>query len=66
MRKEYNFSKGVRGKFYHSRARLNLPVYLEPDVAEFVRKYAKKKKVDTQQIVNQLLRNNIATAWSIL
>ena len=28
MKKEYDFSTGVRGKFYRQGAKLNLPVYL--------------------------------------
>ena len=35
LEKEYDFSKGERGKFYHPNAQLNLPVYLEPDVREY-------------------------------
>lgn len=66
MKKEYDFSKGERGKFYRPAAQMNLPIYLEPDVAKFVRTYAKKKKVDTQKIVNQWLRNSIETVRSIL
>ena len=66
MRKEYDFSKGERGKFYRPAAQMNLPIYLEPDVAKFVRTCAKKKKVDTQKIVNQWLRNSIETVRSIL
>jgi len=58
MKKEYDFSKGTRGKFYRKNVRLNLPIYLDDDVAEFVRKYAKRKKVDSQTIVNKLLRSN--------
>ena len=58
MKKEYDFSKGVRGKFYNPKAKLNLPIYLDEDVAEFVKKYAKQKKTDSQTIVNRLLRNN--------
>ena len=58
MKKEYNFSKGIRGKFYHPNAHLNLPIYLDDDVAEFVQKYAKRKKVDSQTMVNKLLRSN--------
>lgn len=27
MKDEYDFSKGVRGRFYHLDARLNMPVY---------------------------------------
>jgi len=45
MKKEYDFSKGERGKFYHPNTQLNLPVYLDPEVAEFIRKYAKEKDI---------------------
>lgn len=58
MKKEYDFSKGVRGKFYRPNAHLNLPIYLDEDIAEFVEKYAKKKKVDAQTAVNEILRSN--------
>ncbi len=58
MKKEYDFSKGVRGKFYRHGVRLNLPIYLDDDIAEFVQKYAKQKKVDTQTVVNEILRSN--------
>jgi len=58
MKKEYDFSKGVRGKFYRPAVRLNLPIYLDDDIAEFVHTYAKQKKVDAQTVVNDILRNN--------
>jgi hypothetical protein len=58
MKKEYDFSKGVRGKFYHADAEFNLPIYLEPEIAEFVRKLAIEKQVDQSRIVNMLLRKN--------
>lgn len=35
MKKEYEFSKGERGKFYRPGTQLNLPVYLEPDLREY-------------------------------
>jgi hypothetical protein len=35
MKKEYDFSKGERGKFYRADAGLNLPVYLESDLREY-------------------------------
>ena len=31
MKKEYDFSTGVRRKFYHKDLALNLPAYLEPE-----------------------------------
>jgi len=35
MKKEYDFSKGERCKFYRTDIQLNLPVYLEPDVRKY-------------------------------
>ncbi len=58
MKKEYDFSKGVRGKFYRPNAKLKLPVYLDDDIAEFVERYAKRKKADVQTVVNDILRAN--------
>lgn len=58
MKKEYDFSKGVRGKFCRPKTRLNLPIYLDDDVADFIRQFAKRKKVDAQTAVNKILRSN--------
>ena len=55
MKKEYDFSKGVRGKFYNENARFNIPVYLEPEVENFIAKLAKEQKTNMSQIVNALL-----------
>ncbi len=41
---------------------MNLPVYLDDDVLEFVEKIAKKKNVDIQTVVNQLLKSDINIA----
>jgi len=65
MKKEYDFSRGVRGKFYRPNVRLNLPIYLDEDIADFVQKYARRKKVDAQTIVNKLLRGNKEIIQSI-
>jgi hypothetical protein len=35
VKRECDFSKGERGRFYRHDAQLNLPVYLEPDVREY-------------------------------
>jgi hypothetical protein len=48
MKKEYDFSKGQRGKFFRPNAELNIPVYLEPDVAKVFR---------TSEAVNEALRS---------
>ncbi len=59
MKSEYDFSKGIRGKFYQPEAVFNFPVYLEPDVAAFLSKLAEKKQTDIQVLVNEWLRANI-------
>ncbi|MCB0195278.1 MAG: hypothetical protein KDJ65_25245 [Anaerolineae bacterium] len=60
MRKEYDFSKGERGKFYRPGVELNLPIYLEPDVAKFVYELAKAKNIAIETVVNDWLRQDIA------
>jgi len=55
MRKEYDFSKGVRGKFYRPGLRLELPVYLDDEALAFVQRIARKKKTDVSSVVNQLI-----------
>jgi hypothetical protein len=59
MKEEYDFSKGQRGKFYQPDVELNLPIYLEPDVADFMRELAEKKGTEIEKIVNDWLRKNI-------
>lgn len=58
MKKEYDFSSGVRGKFYRPKAEFNLPVYLDRDIAEFVEKLAAEKNIDRNKVVNKLLKKN--------
>jgi hypothetical protein len=60
MKSEYDFSKGERGKFYRKDAEIQLPVYLEPDVLRYLQACAKDKNVDINDLVNQLLKQDIA------
>jgi hypothetical protein len=59
MKAEYDFSKAEQGKFYRRNAVFHFPVYLEPDVNEFVTELAEKKQIDVQELVNEWLRANI-------
>lgn len=65
MKKEYDFSKGERGKFYRPGARLNVPVYLEPDVQARLAKAAQKRHEDVGSLVNRLLKQEIETAETL-
>ena len=60
MKKEYDFSEGERGKFYHANAELYLPIYLDPKTADFLRKVAQEKGVEVEAIVNDWIKKNIA------
>jgi len=62
MKKEYDFSKGERGRFYKDNSIINLPVYLDSDNLRFVEKIARDKKSDLNTIVNQLIKENIKIA----
>jgi len=62
MRKEYDFSKGERGKFYRPDMKLNIPIYLDEEVSAFVGKIASKKGIDRSAVVNDLLRGDIKIA----
>jgi predicted HicB family RNase H-like nuclease len=59
MKKEYDFSKGVRGKFYRPDAELRIPVYLEPKIVEVFQKEARKSDKSLTTLVNECLRKEI-------
>lgn len=58
MKNEYDFSQGVRGKFHRPGAEFNLPIYLEPEIADFVEKLAAEKRMERSQVVNILLKKD--------
>ena len=62
MKKEYDFSKGERGKFYKPDLKLNLPIYLDPETRSFIEKIAKKKKTDLSTVVNDLIKTDMQIA----
>ncbi len=62
MKKEYDFSEGERGKFFQEDAEMQLPVYLEDDVRDFVEDIAKKRQEDLTDVVNELIRSDMKLA----
>ena len=57
---EIDFSGGMRGKFHRPNARLNLPVYLDAEVQAYLATLAARKGVTLSDIVNDLLKKDIA------
>jgi len=60
MKQEYDFSKAQRGKFYHPEAKINLPVYLDDEVKDYLSERAKAKGIGLGDMVNDLLKKDIA------
>ncbi len=60
MKKEYDFSKGERGKFYRPGAKLHLPIYLDDEVQTYLQARARAKGIALGDLVNELLKRDIA------
>jgi cytidylate kinase len=59
MKREYDFPKGVRGKFFRKEAALHFPVYLDAKVHRQLERIAKKKHTEVGDLVNQLLKKDV-------
>ena len=59
MKDEYDFSQGVRGKFYRPGAKLTLPVYLDHEVQRYLAQRASERGIELSELVNDLLRKDI-------
>jgi hypothetical protein len=57
MKKEYDFSKGTRGKFHHNDSKINTPIYLDEDNLKYIEKIAKKKNIDLSMAVNEMIHD---------
>ena len=65
MKKEYDFSKGVRGKFYIDRDSIEMPVYLDKSVKEFFFKAASKKNISVDKLINSILKKEMDMIKSV-
>lgn len=59
MKDEYDFSKGVRGKFYNPNAVFHLPVYLDEQVQGYLEAKAQARGIDLSALVDTLLKKDI-------
>ncbi len=59
MKREYDFSKGERGKFYQADAIFNTPIYLDKEVLVYLNEKARSKGVEVSQLINEILRKDI-------
>lgn len=55
MKKGYDFSKGIKGKFFISEKDIELPVYLDKENLEFFMNLSRSKKITISKLVNKVL-----------
>lgn len=59
MKREYDFSKAERGKFFKKGAALRLPIYLDAKLQTQLERLARKKGKDIGEMVNRLVRKEV-------
>lgn len=65
MKREYDFSKAVRGKFFRKGVELNLPIYVDSSMRKRLERIAKKKGKPVAELVNQLLKKDVELLESL-
>lgn len=66
MKKEYDFSKGERGKFYRPGLELYLPIYLDPETMGALLKFSAAKGVEVETIVEDWIKKDISIVKTVL
>jgi cytidylate kinase len=59
MKREYDFSHAVRGKFYRKGAELRLPIYLDTKLQSQLERLAQRKGKELGEVVNQLVKKEL-------
>lgn len=56
MQDHYDFSNGIRGRFYQSK-KVTTTIQLDNDILLFLKKQASEKHIEYQSLINALLRD---------
>lgn len=65
MKKEYDFSKGVRGKFYRPN-KVQKTLRLDQDIIHYYKKMAQKHGIPYQTLINLTLKKFVAEGSDIV
>lgn len=65
MKREYDFSKAVRGKFFRKGAELHLPIYVDSAMRRRLERIAKRAGKPVTELVNELLKKDIELLESL-
>ena len=61
LKNEYDFSKGIRGRFYRPK-KVSTSMRLDNDIILYLKKIANEKKMGYQTLINTILRDYIKKA----
>jgi len=59
MKRQYDFSKGEKGKFYRKNAVLRIPIYLDAELQSQLESIAEKKGKDVSEVAAQMLKRDV-------
>ena len=59
MKREYDFSKAERGKFFRPNAEISLPIYLSAEVQAYLAERAAQKGIPLSEMVDTMLQKQI-------
>jgi hypothetical protein len=62
MKDEYDFSNAEQGKFYIPVEQIELPIYLDKDIIQYLNERCLVTQESLQSLVNDLLRKDIEIA----
>ena len=65
MKREYDFSKAVRGKFFRKGAELNFPIYVDGAMHKRLERSARRTGKPVTDLVNQLLKRDLELLESL-
>jgi uncharacterized protein (DUF4415 family) len=65
MKKEYNFAKGVRGKFFRPK-KVQKTIRLDKDILKYYQSMAKKSGIPYQTLINLTLKKFVAEEGTIV
>jgi hypothetical protein len=65
MKDEYDFSNAEQGKFYVPIEEIQMPIYLDQDVMQFLNKKCDFNPERLQNLINKLLRKDIEIAQEV-
>ena len=65
MKREYDFSKAERGKFYRAGAKMIFPIYLDAALQKRLEPFARNQGKGIGEIVNDILKNQLQLLRSL-